>query len=151
MTLSSPQTPLQIPLKTDPLRRYAAIALMLLALLAIVVSGVLWWQKLILGMLVVVSALWQIRRWQSADQWLSLRYRPAGQWSLLDEQNNEVGFDLQPQQFISPGLIIVHGKPASADRGRVLHLWVWKHQHDHEAYRHLAINITYHHTLASDV
>ena len=142
---------MQIPLQIDSLRRRVALVLLLLALLAIVVSGLWWWQKVTAALLAGMLVYWQHRRQRQTDQWQTLQYRPAGQWSLLDADHNEANLDLLPQQFISPWLIIVHARAAVASRGRVLHLWLWRHQIDTDLYRKIAVNIKYNQLDRDDI
>lgn len=144
-------SPLKIPLKNDRWRLRAAIVLLSLALVAVFISGLLWWQQIILVLAVVAVASWEYHRWQRTQQWEILHCRPSGHWSLQDANKQEVEFVLLPQQLISPWLVIIHGKIIAAGRarykpGRVLHLWLWKYQTEPDLFRKIAINLKYNQT-----
>jgi len=144
LTSAAAQAPLQIPLKPDRLRFWSAILLLPIALFAVLISALPWWLQASLAMLIAASAWWQHRHAQNAQRWHALVYRHNELWSLLDHQGERCLLQLQPQFLLSPWLIIVHGVVADAGRGRVVHLWFWKHQHEADVFRRLAVCLKYH-------
>lgn len=144
MTSAAAQPPLQIPLKPDRLRFWSAILLLPLALIAVLISGLSWSLQATLAMLIAASAWWQHRQAHKTLRWCALGYQHNERWSLLDRHGERCLLQLQPQYLLSPWLIIVHGVVDDAGRGRVVHLWFWKHQHEADLFRRLAVCLKYH-------
>jgi len=135
--VSSPQASLQMPLHVDRWRHYAGVLMLLLAAIASMLSGLAWWLKALLLVLLLVTARYHYWNLQRAGRWRMLQCTLSGQWTLLDTDNNEIELEPGAGHLISPYLIVIHGKAA----GQQQHLWFWRHRYPREEFRKLSLKL----------
>lgn len=135
--MSSPQASLQMPLHVDRWRHYAGVLMLLLAAIASMLSGLAWWLKALLLVLLLVTARYHYWNLQRAGRWRMLQCTLSGQWTLLDTDNNEIELEPGAGHLISPYLIVIHGKAA----GQQQHLWFWRHRYPREEFRKLSLKL----------